>query len=116
MAVRPSSPLSMAVTTAIEEYWCVEIASFMRMHTVIEYLKVYPLLTSKRTDFDAFKVAFKMALANEHLTVAGKKIIRKLKNTRKTRWPYGHRVPSLWRVHPPSMNKKRIVIDWSHLS
>jgi LAGLIDADG endonuclease len=77
------------------EYWCVEISSFGRMHTVIDYLNVYPLLTSKRNDFDDFKIAFKMALAGEHLTIEGKKIIRKLKN---------------------GMNKKRTVMDWSHLS
>ena len=77
------------------EFWCVEIGSFMRMHTVVNYLNEYPLLTSKRNDFEAFKVAFKMALAGEHLTVEGKRIIKQLKN---------------------SMNNKRTVIDWSHLS
>ena len=38
------------------EYWCVELGSFVSMHTVVNYLNVYPLLTSKRNDFEAFQM------------------------------------------------------------
>lgn len=78
-----------------EKYWCVEIVSFKRMHTVIDYLNAYPLLTTKRYDFEDFKLAFKIILANEHLTPEGKQVILKLKN---------------------GMNNKRVTYDWTHLN
>jgi hypothetical protein len=34
------------------DYWCIEVASIMRIHLVIDYLNKYPLLTSKRNDFN----------------------------------------------------------------
>lgn len=77
------------------EYWCVEVASFKRMHTIIDYFNVYPLLSSKRNDFEAFKSAFDMVLTNKHLTAEGKQAILLLKN---------------------SMNNKRTVFDWSHIN
>jgi hypothetical protein len=77
------------------EYWCVDVASFERMHIVVDYLAVYTLLTSKRNDFMAFKRAFDLILAGKHLTPEGKLQIRQLKN---------------------GMNKKRTVFDWSHLN
>ena len=76
------------------KYWCVEVASFKRMHNVIDYLNAYPLMTSKFNDFVAFKNAFSLILEGKHLTTNGKQSILKLKN---------------------SMNKKRTVFDWSHL-
>ena len=77
------------------EYWCVEIASFKRMHTIVDSLNVYPLLTSKRNDFDSFKSAFSMTLTDDHLTSEYKNTILELKN---------------------GMNNKRTVYDWSHLN
>lgn len=77
-----------------EKYWCVEVASFKRMHLLVDYLKDFQLLTTKRNDFETFLKAFDIIQSGKHLTDEGKKTIRKLKN---------------------SMNKKRIVFDWSHL-
>lgn len=78
-----------------KEYWCVEINSFQRMHIIVDYLSVYPLLTSKRNDCDSFKKAFKLVLDGQHLTPSGKQTILELKN---------------------GMNNKRTVFDWSHLN
>ena len=57
------------------EYWNVEIGSFKRMHNIVDYLNKFPLLTSKRNDFDSFKIAFNMVLVGKHLTIEGKQII-----------------------------------------
>jgi hypothetical protein len=90
--------LNVKLTTSIHnknmEYWCIEVASFKRMHIIVDYLNVFPLLSSKRNDFEAFKGAFGMIMSNKHLTAEGKLAILKLKN---------------------SMNKKRTVFDWSHI-
>lgn len=90
--------LNVKLTTSIHnknmEYWCIEVASFKGMHIIVDYLSVFPLLSSKRNDFEAFKSAFDMIMSNKHLTAEGKLAILKLKN---------------------SMNKKRTVFDWSHI-
>lgn len=75
-------------------YWCLELASIKRMHIVVDYLSKYPLLTSKRNDFNSFKTALDLILSNQHLTLDGSKAILELKN---------------------NMNRKRTVFDWSHL-
>ena len=90
--------LTINLTTSIHHngmgYWCLEVLSFKRMHTIVDYLNAYPLLTSKCNDFEAFKSAFDMVRLNKHLTIEGKQAILKLKN---------------------NMNNKRTVFDWSHL-
>jgi hypothetical protein len=78
----------------VTAYWCLELASIKRMHIVVDYLSKYPLLTSKRNDFNSFKTALDLILSNQHLTLDGSKAILELKN---------------------NMNRKRTVFDWSHL-
>jgi hypothetical protein len=77
------------------EYWCVEVSSFSRMHTVVDYLSVYPLLTTKRHDFIDFCKAFHLMLADQHRTPEGQRAILRLKN---------------------GMNRKRTTFDWEHLN
>lgn len=76
-------------------YWCIEVASFRCLQVLMEYLEIYPLLTTKRNDYDDFLKAFRLILNNQHLTPEGKKAIFELKN---------------------GMNRKRIIYNWDHLS
>lgn len=77
------------------DYWLVELSSLSRMQILLKYLKDYPLLTTKRNDYDDFYKAFKMFLANQHHTLEEKKMILNLKN---------------------QMNRKRNVFNWDHLN
>lgn len=77
-----------------KEYWCVELGSFKRICVIVDYLEKYPLLTSKRNDYEAFKKAYILIKNQEHLTISGKQTILELKN---------------------SMNRKRTVFNWDHL-
>lgn len=77
------------------KYWCVEVSSLKRMKKIIDYLTKYPLLSSKRNDYCAFKNAYNLIITQQHLTVSGKKTIFDLKQ---------------------SMNRKRTQFDWSHLT
>lgn len=77
------------------DYWCVEVASFRRMQIVIDYLNVYPLLTTKRHDYDDFCKAFCLMRENQHLTPEGAETILRLKN---------------------GMNRKRTLFNWDPLN
>lgn len=77
------------------DYWCVTVASFSRMQIVIDYLNAYPLLTTKRHDYDDFCKAFRLMLENQHLTPESTEMIILLKN---------------------GMNRKRTVFNWDHLN
>lgn len=76
-------------------YWCVEVTSLSRMQSLVEYLKHYPLLTTKRADFEDFLKAFYMIQAKEHLTLEGQKTLLSLKN---------------------GINRKRTLYNWDHLN
>jgi hypothetical protein len=76
------------------EYWCVELNSFMRMQTLLQYLRTYVLWTSKRQSFEDFCKAFHLIQRKEHLRAEGKKAILHLKK---------------------SINKKRTLFCWDHL-
>jgi len=39
-------------------YKSIEVSSFSRMHILWDYFNLYPLLTTKRNDYDAFCKAF----------------------------------------------------------
>jgi hypothetical protein len=90
----PLSGVGMQQEDKRMEYWIVEVASFMRMQLIMDYFCKFPLLTSKRNDFESFKVAFNLIKAEKHLTKDGRKTILDLKN---------------------SMNRRRTVFDWGHL-
>lgn len=77
------------------DYWCVEVTSFSRMHTLVSYLSTYPMLSSKRNDFEDFVKAYHLFLAKEHIRVEGRQKILQLKN---------------------QMNRKRIFLNWDHLN
>jgi hypothetical protein len=51
------------------------------MEKIIDYLTKYPLLTSKRNDYYAFKNAYNLIISQQHLTALGKKTIFDLKQT-----------------------------------
>ena len=52
----------------------------MRMQIVIDYLNQYPLLSTKRHDFNSFKEAFNLIQSGQHLTLEGKAKILSIKN------------------------------------
>jgi hypothetical protein len=79
------------------EFWRVEVSSLSRMQILVKYLSVYPLLTTKRYDYDDFSKAFHMILANQHRTPEGKKTLLSLKNGR-------------------GRNRQRTVYNWDHLN
>lgn len=77
------------------EYWCVEVFSLKCMQILVDYLNIFPLLTTKRNDYEDFSKALYMFLKKEHLTPKGMKTILILKN---------------------GMNRKRIFYNWDHLN
>ena len=77
------------------EYWNVEVSSFSCLQILVKYFSVYPLLTTKRNDYDDFSKAFHIIKANMHKTTEGKKTILCLKN---------------------GMNRNRILYNWDHLN
>lgn len=62
------------------EYWRVEVFSFSCLQILVKYFSVYPLLTTKRNDYDDFSKAFHLIQTNTHKTPEGKKMIFNLKN------------------------------------
>nr|YP_009944734.1 hypothetical protein [Ankistrodesmus falcatus]QMS48903.1 hypothetical protein [Ankistrodesmus falcatus] len=86
--------LSMSKHSGVN-YGCVEVSSLSRMQILVDYLKVYPLLTTKRHDFEDFLQAFNLIQANQHLTLEGQKTILSLKN---------------------GINRKRTIYNWDYLN
>lgn len=75
-------------------YWIVEVSSLLKLERLKNYLKRYPLLSSKKMDFEDWLKAYNLIQQGEHLKEEGRKVIKELKN---------------------GMNKKRQVFDWSFL-
>jgi len=62
---------------------------------LINYLNKYPLLSSKRLDFEDWEKSFSLILEKKHLTEEGREIILAAKN---------------------SMNDKRTYFNWDYLN
>ena len=75
-------------------YWIVEVSSLNRLNLLIQYLNNYPLLTSKRNDFEDWCKVYQLIADNKHLSEDGKLLIKNIKS---------------------NMNKKREIFNWDHL-
>ena len=75
-------------------YWCVEVSGLKKLGVVIKYLESFPLLSSKRLDFEDWKQAYRLLCAGEDVTEKGKAKIWSLKQ---------------------GMNRQRRVFCWKHL-
>ena len=75
-------------------YWIVEVSSLYRLNILIQYLNNYPLLTSKRNDFEDWCKVYQLIADNKHLSEDGKLLIKNIKS---------------------NMNKKREIFNWDHL-
>ena len=75
-------------------YWIVEVTSLNRLNLLIQYLNNYPLLTSKRNDFEDWCKVYQLIADNKHLSEDGKLLIKNIKS---------------------NMNKKREIFNWDHL-
>jgi hypothetical protein len=75
-------------------YWIIEICSLNKLKFLIDYLNNYPLLTSKRNNFEDWLKVYQLIDNKEHLHEKGKSIIKNIKL---------------------NMNKNRKLFNWSHL-
>ena len=75
-------------------YWIIEVTSLNRLNLLIQYLNNYPLLTSKRNDFEDRCKVYQLIADNKHLSEDGKLLIKNIKS---------------------NMNKKREIFNWDHL-
>lgn len=66
-----------------EEYLCVELNSLSKMHILVQYLNIYPLLTTKSNNYVCFLKAFHMCLKKIHLTLEGQQTLLNLKKKHK---------------------------------
>lgn len=77
-----------------QTFWIVEVTSLNRLNLLIQYLNNYPLLTSKRNDFEDWYKVYQLIVDKKHLSEDGKLLIKNIKS---------------------NMNKKREVFNWNHL-
>ena len=75
-------------------YWIIEVTSLNKLNLLIQYLNNYPLLTSKRNDFEDWYKVYQLIVDKKHLSEDGKLLIKNIKS---------------------NMNKKREVFNWNHL-
>ena len=76
-------------------YWVIEVSSLNKLHLLIQYLNIYPLLTAKRNDYEDWLTVYKLIVDKKHLSEDGKLLIKNIKS---------------------NINKKREVFNWNHLS
>lgn len=75
-------------------YWIIEVFSLTKLDVLINYLKIYPLFTIKRNDFEDWLKVYYLIVDKKHLTEEGKMLIKSIKS---------------------NMNKKREIFNWNHL-
>jgi LAGLIDADG endonuclease len=75
-------------------YWIIEVSSLNKLNLLIQYLNNYPLLTTKRNDYDDWLKVYLLITDKLHLNEDGKLLIKQIKS---------------------NMNKKREVFNWDHL-
>jgi hypothetical protein len=76
-------------------YFLIEVTSLTKLNKLIPYLKSFPLLTTKRNDYDDWVKIYNLMLDKLHLTESGKLLIKQIKL---------------------NMNRKRKVFNWDHLN
>jgi hypothetical protein len=77
------------------EYWCIQVFSFNSLQILNNYFSHFPLLTTKRNDYDDFCKALDIIKAKKHKTEIDLKTIKDLKG---------------------GMNRKRTLYNWDHLN
>lgn len=78
-----------------KNYWIIEVTSLSKLKLLIHYLSFFPLLTSKRNDYENWLEAYKLIDRKEHLTEEGKFTIKNIKH---------------------NMNRNRKIFNWDHLN
>ena len=80
-----------------KNYWFIEVTSLNKLNLLIQYLKIFPLLTAKRNDFDDWLKVYQLILDNRHLSEEGKLLIKEIKSAN-------------------NKNQKRYNLNWDHLN
>jgi len=92
--------LNVKLNTRIREnyknsYYIIRVENQNSIKLLIEYLDIYPLLSSKYLDFLCWKIVFNEIINKNHQTVIGRKIVSEQKG---------------------QMNNSRIFFNWDHLN
>jgi hypothetical protein len=77
-----------------DSYYIIRVENQNSIKLLIEYLDIYPLLSSKHLDFLCWKIVFNEIINKNHKTVEGRKIVSEQKG---------------------QMNDSRIFFNWDHL-
>jgi len=92
--------LNVKLNTRIREnkknsYYIIRVENQNSIKLLIEYLDMYPLLSSKYLDFLSWKIVFNEIINKNHMTVEGRKIVS---------------------LEKGQMNNSRIFFNWDHLN
>ena len=77
-----------------DSYYIIRVENQNSIKLLIDYLDIYPLLSSKHLDFLCWKIVFNEIINKKHMTVEGRKIVSEQKD---------------------QMNDSRIYFNWDHL-
>ncbi len=77
-----------------DSYYIIRVENQNSIKLLIDYLDIYPLLSSKHLDFLCWKIVFNEIINKNHMTVEGRKIVFEQKG---------------------QMNDSRIFFNWDHL-
>ena len=78
-----------------KSYYIVKVENQNSIKLLIDYLDIYPLLSSKYLDFLCWKIVFNEIINKNHMTVEGRKIASEQKS---------------------QMNDSRTYFNWDHLN
>ena len=76
-------------------YYIIKLENQNAVKLLINYLDVYPLLSSKHLDFLSWKIVFNEILNKNHMTIEGRQIVS---------------------LHKSQMNNSRTSFNWDHLN
>ena len=76
-------------------YYIIRLENQNAIKLLINYLDVYPLLSSKHLDFLSWKIVFNEILNKNHMTIEGRQIVS---------------------LHKSQMNNSRTSFNWDHLN
>ena len=76
-------------------YYIIRVENHNSIKLLIDYLDIYPLLSSKHLDFLCWKIVFNEIINKNHFTVEGRKIVSEQKS---------------------QMNNSRTYFNWDHLN
>lgn len=75
------------------EYWCVESSTPEKLGVLVDYFNCFPLMTSKRNDYDDWLCVFNLIRNRSHLKVPNQKHIMEIKskiNRKRTTFNFNH--------------------------